>query len=75
MTATRPRDEPPPSLPPLEGPDPVSPAYRSTPAFAAGMRFAAFLVLFAGSDVTPRSRAERERLAAYLERAASAEWR
>lgn len=62
-------------VPPREGPEPRVTAYRGTSAFAAGMFFASMLVLYAGGDVVPRSRRERERLAEYLRKAADAEWR
>jgi hypothetical protein len=60
---------------PREGPDPVPSPYRFTPAFAAGIWFAAFLIRYVGGDIAPRSAAERERVCSYLERVASAEWR
>lgn len=66
---------PPAKRAPRQGPDPVSYSHRGEPGFAAGMAFAAFLVRYAGAGISPRSHAERETLARYLEDSASAEWR
>lgn len=63
------------SAPPREGPEPRVTAYRGTPAFAAGMGYAAFVIRYVGRDITIASAAERERVALYLERIADAEWR